>query len=83
MISVETNTVSNIIEKVYFDTQIGSKYKSLKEGETYSFQIALRSSQYNYELENEGIDNSRKNTVVTITLPDVLEYDSIILTRFN
>lgn len=83
MISVETNTVSNIIEKVYFDTQIGSKYKSLKEGETYSFQIALRSSQYNYELENESIDNSRKNTVVTITLPDELEYDSIKLTRFN
>lgn len=83
MISVETNTVSNIIEKVYFDTQIASKYKSLKEGETYSFQIALRSSQYNYELENESIDNSRKNTVVTITLPDELEYDSIKLTRFN
>lgn len=83
MISVETNTVSNIIEKVYFDTQIGSKYKSLKEGETYSFQIALRSSQYNYELENESVDNSRKNTVVTITLPDELEYDSIKLTRFN
>ena len=83
MISVETNTVSNIIEKVYFDTQIGSKYKSLKEGETYSFQIALRSSQYNYELEDESIDNSRKNTVVTITLPDELEYDSIKLTRFN
>lgn len=83
MISVETNTVSNIIEKVYFDTQIGSKYKSLKEGETFSFQIALRSSQYNYELENESIDNSRKNTVVTITLPDELEYDSIKLTRFN
>lgn len=82
-ISVETNTVSNIIEKVYFDTQIGSKYKSLKEGETYSFQIALRSSQYNYELEDESIDNSRKNTVVTITLPDELEYDSIKLTRFN
>ena len=82
-ISVETNTVSNIIEKVYFDTQIGSKYKSLKEGETYSFQIALRSSQYNYELENESVDNSRKNTVVTITLPDELEYDSIKLTRFN
>lgn len=83
MISVETNTVSNIIEKVYFDTQIGSKYNRLKEGETYSFQIALRSSQYNYELENESIDNSRKNTVVTITLPDELEYDSIKLTRFN
>ena len=83
MISVETNTVSNIIEKVYFDTQIGSKYKSLKEGETYSFQMALRSSQYNYELENESVDNSRKNTVVTITLPDELEYDSIKLTRFN
>ena len=83
MISVETNTVSNIIEKVYFDTQIGSKYKSLKEGETYSFQIALRSSQYNYELEDESIDNSRKNTVITITLPDELEYDSIKLTRFN
>lgn len=82
-ISVETNTVSNIIEKVYFDTQIGSKYKSLKEGETYSFQIALRSSQYNYEFENESVDNSRKNTVVTITLPDELEYDSIKLTRFN
>lgn len=83
MISLETNTVSNIIEKVYFDTQIGSKYKSLKEGETYSFQIALRSSQYNYEFENESVDNSRKNTVVTITLPDELEYDSIKLTRFN
>lgn len=83
MISVETNTVSNIIEKVYFDTQIGSKYKSLKEGETYSFQIALISSQYNYEFENESVDNSRKNTVVTITLPDELEYDSIKLTRFN
>lgn len=83
VIPVETNTVSNIIEKVYFDTQIGSKYKSLKEGETYSFQIALRSSQYNYELEDESIDNSRKNTVVTITLPDELEYDSIKLTRFN
>lgn len=83
MISVETNTVSNIIEKVYFDTQIGSKYKSLKEGETYSFQIALRSSQYNYEFENESVDNSRKNTVVTITLPNELEYDSIKLTRFN
>lgn len=83
MISVETNTVSNIIERVYFDTQIGSKYKSLKEGDTYSFQVALRSSQYNYELEDESVDNSRKNTVVTITLPDELEYDSIKLTRFN
>ncbi len=82
-IPVETNTVSNIIERVYFDTQISSKYTSRKEGETYSFQVALRSSQYNYESEDEKIDNSRKNTVVTFTLPDELEYDSIKLTKFN
>lgn len=82
-IPVETKTVSNIIERVYFDTQISSKYTSRKEGETYSFQVALRSSQYNYEFEDEKIDNSRKNTVVTFTLPDELEYDSIKLTKFN
>ena len=34
-------------------------------------------------MEDESIDNTRKNTVVTITLPDELEYDSIKLTRFN
>lgn len=82
-IPVETKPVSNIIERVYFDTQISSKYTSRKEGETYSFQVALRSSQYNYEFEDEKIDNSRKNTVVTFTLPDELEYDSIKLTKFN
>ena len=83
VIPIETNIVSNIIEKVYFDTQISSKYTNRKEGENYSFQVALRSSQYNYDLEDESIDNTRKNTVVTITLPDELEYDSIKLTRFN
>lgn len=80
---VETNTVSNIIEKVSFNTQIVSKYTSRKEGEIYSFQIRLKSSQYSYEFDSEKVDNDRKNTVVTITLPEELEYDSIKLTKMN
>ncbi len=80
---VETNTVSNIIEKVSFNTQIVSKYTSRKEGEIYSFQIRLKSFQYSYEFDSEKVDNDRKNTVVTITLPEELEYDSIKLTKMN
>ena len=35
---IVTNTISNIIKKVSFNTQIVSKYTSRKEGENYSFQ---------------------------------------------
>lgn len=81
--SIETNAVSIVIKKVSFNTQVTSKYTSRKEGEMYSFQINLKSSQYSYEDEYGSEDNDRKNTVVVFTLPDELEYDSIKLMKFN
>ncbi len=81
--SIATNTISNIIEKVSFNTQIVSKYTSRKEGENYSFQITLQSSQDSYSDEYGSEDNNRKNTVVTVNLPDELEYESIQLTKLN
>lgn len=80
---IATNTISNIIEKVSFNTQIVSKYTSRKEGENYSFQITLQSSQDSYSDEYGSEDNNRKNTVVTFNLPDELEYESIQLTKLN
>lgn len=80
---IATNTISNIIEKVSFNTQIVSKYTSRKEGENYSFQITLQSSQDSYSDEYGREDNNRKNTVVTFNLPDELEYESIQLTKLN
>ena len=80
---IATNTISNIIEKVSFNTQIVSKYTSRKEGENYSFQITLQSSQGSYSDEYGSEDNNRKNTVVTFNLPDELEYESIQLTKLN
>lgn len=80
---IVTNTISNIIEKVSFNTQIVSKYTSRKEGENYSFQITLQSSQDSYSDEYGSEDNNRKNTVVTFNLPDELEYESIQLTKLN
>lgn len=80
---IATNTISNIIEKVRFNTQIVSKYTSRKEGENYSFQITLQSSQDSYSDEYGSEDNNRKNTVVTFNLPDELEYESIQLTKLN
>lgn len=80
---IVTNTISNIIKKVSFNTQIVSKYTSRKEGENYSFQITLQSSQDSYSDEYGSEDNNRKNTVVTFNLPDELEYESIQLTKLN
>lgn len=80
---IETNTVSNIIEKVSFNTQISSMYSSCKEGEKYSFQVTVKSSQYSYNDDEGSADNNRKNTVLTFTLPDELEYESIQLTKLN
>lgn len=80
---IETNTVSNIIEKVSFNTQISSMYSSRKEGEKYSFQVTVKSSQYSYNDDEGSADNNRKNTVLTFTLPDELEYESIQLTKLN
>ena len=58
-------------------------YRSRKEGENYSFQITLQSSQDSYSDEYGSEDNNRKNTVVTFNLPDELEYESIQLTKLN
>lgn len=80
---IETNTVSNIIEKVSFNTQISSMYSSRKEGEKYSFQVTVKSSQYSYNDDEGSADNNRKNTVLTFTLPDELEYEYIQLTKLN
>ena len=82
-LSTETNTVSNVIQKVYFKTQVTSQSQKLKEGETFSLQMTVRSSQSTYTSDNENVDANRKNTIITVTLPDELEYDSIKLTKLN
>lgn len=79
---IETNTVSNIITPKFF--YVETPFKStipLKEGDTYSYELTLRSSESSTSEENDT--SIRKNSTVTITLPEELEYESIKLTTFN
>ena len=84
-LEVETNTVSNILTKKYFKTQIltpeGEQYK---EGEDYSYRINVKSSEKSYEMvDGEQEKTIRKNTVITVILPEELKYESIELIEYK
>lgn len=74
--NIQTNIVTNKIQKVYFNTQVIGNTNSVKEGENYKFVISAIATQP-VELSNEEVN--RENTIITVTLPEELEYDSIIL----
>ena len=81
-ITSTTNTITLNVEKTYFITQAftqNSNINYIMEGDTYSYVIFIRSSDSSTDEEN----NDRKNTIVTVTLPDELEYDSIKLTQYS
>lgn len=83
-ITAETNTITNKLIKTYFRTQVKTSvedHKCIMEGYTYLYKIAITSSD-SYILEtNEKI--TRENTILKVTLPEELTYDSIILEQYN
>lgn len=78
-VEIETNTVSNIITKVYFKTQIVSpEDETYQEGEDYSYRVKVQSSEISYTMpEGEEDRATRKNTTIVVTLPEELTYESI------
>ena len=79
---VETNTVSNILTPKFFNIETPIKSTLiLKEGDIYTYRLTLKSSE---KPGLEGDDESiRKNSIVTIILPEELKYENFKLTIFN
>ena len=78
--AIETNTVSNILTKVYFNAKViktTNEYTYIKEGDMYTYKVSLKATKAGYE------NISVQNTIVTVTLPEELEYDSIVLEKYN
>ena len=78
--AIETNTVSNILTKVYFNAKViktTNEYTYIKEGDMYTYKLSLKATKAGYE------NISVQNTIVTVTLPEELEYDSIVLEKYN
>lgn len=78
--AIETNTVSNILTKVYFNAKViktTNEYTYIKEGDMYTYKLSLKATKAGYE------NISVQNTIVTVMLPEELEYDSIVLEKYN
>lgn len=74
-ISIKTNTITNVLKETYFLTQVNSKENiELKEADSYQYIVALKSSD---------ISNARTNTIVNVTLPEELKYNSIKVIGYN
>ena len=83
---VESNSVQNVLTKTYFKTQIlqtSNQNVGLKAGDTCTYQVDLKSSESQYMIADENYQANKQNTIVTVTLPEELRYDSIILTKLN
>ena len=73
---VETNAINTKIAKTYFKlytTTYSEHQGSLREGDTYSYAIHLRATDYNL----------RNNTIVKIKFPEELNYESIEVQRLS
>ena len=74
---IETNSVKNNIKKAYYRTSAvaaASNYYVIKENATYKMVYTVKSTES---------EVNRTNTILTITLPSELNYESIKLTKFN
>ena len=83
---VESNSVQNVLTKTCFKTQIiqtSNQNVGLKAGDICTYQVDLKSSESQYMIADENYQANRQNTIVTVTLPEELRYDSIILTKLN
>ncbi|MGN1327275.1 MAG: SdrD B-like domain-containing protein, partial [Clostridia bacterium] len=82
--SLTTNKITNTLAKTYFITQVSTsveEHNYMMEGDTYLYTLTLKSSDaYSFET-NEQI--TRENTIVTVTLPEELTYDSITLLQYS
>lgn len=78
-VEIESNTVSNTLNKIYFKTQIVSpEDETYQEGEDYSYRVRVQSSEISYAMpEGEEERATRKNTTIVVTLPEELTYESI------
>ena len=93
-ITATTNTITNTLAKTYFRTQVKTSvedHNCIMEGYTYLYTILLKSSDA-YEINEQATPEdtesayepiTRENTVVTVTLPEELTYDSIILQQYS
>lgn len=74
---IETNTIKNIIKKAYYRTSSiasASNDYVIKENDIYKVLYTIKST------ENKV---NRENTIVTLTLPEELNFESIKLTKYN
>lgn len=84
--TAESNTVQNVITKTYFKTQVvpvNNQSSGIKEGDTLSYRVNLISSESKYMFEDGNNQADRQNTIVTVTLPEEVKYDSMVLTKYN
>lgn len=83
-ISLTTNKVIHKLAKTYFTTQVDTSVQDsnyMMEGNTHVYELLAKSSD-SYSMEtNEKI--TRENTIITVTLPEELEYDSIELLQYS
>lgn len=83
-ISITTNTITNTLAKTYFRTQTSTSVENsnyMMEGNTHVYEVLAKSSD-SYTLDTyEKI--TRENTIITVTLPEELEYDSIELLQYS
>lgn len=83
-ISITSNTITNTVEKTYFKTQVSTKSSSMNYimvGDTYYYTVTLKSSE-SYSI-TDGQSIYRTNTIVKVTLPEELKYESIELTQYD
>lgn len=84
--SVESNVVTNTLTKIYFKVQTvktTSEYDYLKEGDIYTYRLILKSSESKSMSTDENVNTDRQNTIITINLPEELQYEAIKLTKYN
>lgn len=84
--TAESNTVQNVITKTYFKTQVvpvNNQSSGIREGDKISYRVNLISSESKYMFEDGNNQADRQNTIVTVTLPEEVKYDSMVLTKYN
>ena len=74
---IDTNTVTRSMEIKYFDSSITPAQDNLKEGDDYTITLVASACSI-----SPGSDENmqRKNTIIKVTLPEELSYQSINIT---
>lgn len=80
-LTIETETITNKILQTYFKIQGNPEPKAdVVENNIYDYIVILTSSE---DYDANGEDIIRKNTIVKVTLPEELKYESIRLLKYN